>query len=536
MLNDLGPGDWGQSFDVVVVGAGAGGLPAAIAARDEGASVLLVEQNFDIGGRAILSGGAVFLGGGHAYQKKCGVDDSPARIFADWTRTDHPLGRYNDRELLWTMARASVATYDFLVANDVEWELLEEPTRLDRVRGRLRVAQWPNASERIVQAKEGAGLMRPLAASAKRKGVVFLLQHRMRSIIRECPFSGRVSGIVAEEVDRQYEPTGETARIEARHGVIVATGGHGGDVDFRRMFDPRLTEEYQPSGDGWTPRRADGEKAAMAIGASLWGAALQTNEADGQLSKGRIGVRVNYHDAVFTPESPNFFREKASGLTVDDYQNVILVKENGRRFYDETAGIRDYGYFAAAMEWTGDPRKLNGGGPIWAIFDSQAAAREGWTFEPPHVDTKGYFFAADTLEELASRIDNPHQWRPMPPGQLRATVERYNGFVRAGADSDFGKPAPRHAIETPPFYAAWSTPVVHDVYVGLRTNTNAEVVDMNGEVIDGLYAVGESQGGIAQHGIGRAMVFGRIAGLHAGRRASAERMGSAIVEVAGLGA
>jgi succinate dehydrogenase/fumarate reductase flavoprotein subunit len=108
----------------------------------------------------------------------------------------------------------------------------------------------------------------------------------------------------------------------------------------------------------------------------------------------------------------------------------------------------------------------------------------------------------------------------MPGGVLQATVERYNAFVAAGVDADFGKPAPMHKIATPPFYAAWATPILHDSLTGLRTNTNAEVIDIHGEVIPGLYCAGESQGGFAQHGLARCMVFGRIAGRHAAQRNS----------------
>src|SRR5262249_31446149 len=144
--------------------------------------------------------------------------------------------------------------------------------------------------------------------------------------------------------------------------------------------------------------------------------------------------------------APHFFRAKALGLTVKDYQNVILVKENGLRFYNETARDRDYEYFAAALAWTGDPKKMNGGGPIWAIFDSAAVAREKWDVKPPTVDPDGYFFSADTIEELAARIVNEYQWRPMPPAALRATVDRYNSFVDAGKDADFSKPAPVHKM------------------------------------------------------------------------------------------
>src|SRR5262245_23555622 len=76
---------WDREVDVVVIGSGAAGMPAAIAARDQGASVLIVEQNFDVGGMCINSGGLVYLGCGNKYQKEAGVDDSPDRFFAEWT-------------------------------------------------------------------------------------------------------------------------------------------------------------------------------------------------------------------------------------------------------------------------------------------------------------------------------------------------------------------------------------------------------------------------------------------------------------------
>ena len=509
--------EWDRQADVVVIGAGAGGFAAAIAARDQGVSVMLVEQNFDIGGRAILSGGACYLGGGTWLQKEAGIEDSPEAVFYDWTLQDHPMNRYNDREIVKTYVDNCVATFDFLTENGVDWLPLRGASRLDSVPRRPAPRQWPIASEVIVPTQRGSGLMRPLERSARAKGVEILLSHRMTSFVREGPTSGRVLGVTAMEVDEWYEPTGRTVAIEARNGVIFATGGHSSNVNFRRIFDPRLTEEYQVHGDGWTPQNADGELAAMAIGASLWGSANQTNESDGQLSKGRLATRSNYHGLAFTPDAPNFFREKATGLRVRDWQNLILVKETGRRFYDETAGIRDYQYFFAAMQWTGDPNKLNGGGPIWAIFDADGVEREGWDVEPPYVDPDGYFFKADTLEQLAASIKSKYQWRPMPGATLRETVERYNSFVDLGVDEDFQKPRPMHKIQRPPFYAAWGTPCVHDTYAGIRMNTRAQVMDTTGEVIPGLYVAGESSGGFGQHGLGRAFVYGRIAGMDAAR-------------------
>jgi succinate dehydrogenase/fumarate reductase flavoprotein subunit len=103
----------------------------------------------------------------------------------------------------------------------------------------------------------------------------------------------------------------------------------------------------------------------------------------------------------------------------------------------------------------------------------------------------------------------------MPAEALVKTVERYNSFVDSGVDADFNKPTPRYKIAKPPFYAAWHTPAIHDSYTGIRINTSAQVLDLHGRPIPGLYACGDSAGGFGQHGICRASTFGRLAGWHA---------------------
>ncbi len=113
-----------------------------------------------------------------------------------------------------------------------------------------------------------------------------------------------------------------------------------------------------------------------------------------------------------------------------------------------------------------------------------------------------------------------YQRVPMPSANLEATVARYNSFVDKGADEDFDKPAPKYKIAKPPFYAAWSTPVVHDSRAGLRINANCQVVDFNGEVIPNLYCGGETTGGFSMHGLARCLCQGTIAG----HRAHAEKV------------
>src|SRR5262249_61143705 len=103
----------------------------------------------------------------------------------------------------------------------------------------------------------------------------------------------------------------------------------------------------------------------------------------------------------------------------------------------------------------------------------------------------------------------------VPPKNPEKPAGAHNGSVAAGRDWDFGKPRPLHTIAKPPFYAAWCTPVLHDTRAGLRINGKMQVVDMNGEVIPGLYCGGESAGGFSMHGLARCTSQGFVAGRYA---------------------
>src|ERR1700761_7251774 len=548
--------------DIVVIGSGATGLPAAIAARETGASVILVEAEPHMGGHAIVSGGNVPLGGGTAAQKKYGIEDSADLLFRDLTDwsvvqpNGFPDYRYNDREIIRAFADNNVAAYDWLLAHGVTFA-----DKAPDERGGISVGNsvpremhcvpidWPVAHTGEPVAPElrttysiGAGLMYPLIEAAQRCGVQILLEHRMTAIHREGGQAGRVTGIEVEHAGARFA-------IHARKAVIVGTGGSTGNVNFRRMFDPRLTEEYCGlAGMPWSDQDASGEIAAMTIGAALWGLFNQTSEHGYGITKAaHIGCQYGYQHLSWKPDSKVFEKARATGLQVTDWQNVILVNMIGQRFYDETGiaftannydRIKDYvansylnarniaynpnNFLNAAMAGIGDGH--NGGGPIWAIFDAAAVERQKWTPEPPFVDiAEGFFFTAGTIGELAARIRMQYQRVPMPPAAVEATVARYNSFVDAGEDKDFGKPTPRHKIATPPFYAAWSTPVLHDTRAGLRINAQCQVIDMRGQLIPGLYCGGESAGGFSEHGLARCIVQGLIAARHAVTECASER-------------
>lgn len=546
------PAHWDKEADVVVIGAGATGLPAAIQAAEGGASVILIEANTDVGGHAILSGGNVALGGGTSRQKKYGVVDSPDLLFSDltdWSVVEpngFPDYRYNDKEIIRAFADESAKTYEWLVDHGVTFVDKAPDTLGGHACGNSAPREshsapmafplvqngGPMPPDKAATTSSGVGLIRPLEASARKLGVQILLQHKMTGIVRDNPTSGKVLGISATT-------QGKTVNIRARKGVIIGSGGHSSNVNFRRIFDPRLTEEYQVAGEPYSFQDGSGEIAAMSVGASLWGAFNQTGEFGQNITKaGWIGCQYGYVNLSWQPDSPIFAKARATGILVRNYQNVILVNIAGLRFYDEMQGqfpannynsIKPYvphnyinaanlkyepsNFINAALAGTGDTTP--GGGPIWAIFDAEAVNREGWKVTPPYVDTTEYFFSADTIPALAEKIVNKFQKKPMPPNALQETVTRYNSFVDAGKDADFAKPSPKYKIQTPPFYAAWATPVIHDTRSGLRINAKCQVMDMNGEVIPGLYCGGESAGGFSLHGLARCAVQGRIAGRNA---------------------
>jgi hypothetical protein len=550
---------WHQEADVVVIGSGASGLPASIIAKENGASVILVEANQDIGGHAAVCTGNIPLGGGTAAQKAAGIVDSPDILFrdlCDWSAVGANGAaeyRFNDRDIIRAFADNNVFAFDFLVAHGLIWTK-PTPDYVGMTQAGKSAPRAMHAAilqyERIQTGKAeplevgkttagGIGIVRPLEAAARKVGVQILLQHRMTGLIRENDNTGRVVGITVEA-------KGAKLNIRARKGVIVATGGSTANVEFRRIFDPRLTEEYcSNAGEPYTSQDASGEIAAMDVGASLWGTANQTAEYGAHISKpGYIGCQHGYPaiSPQWQPTSKYFHLVRAVGLQTRNYQNVICVNQVGVRFYDETKGAfgnaaarfdpdqnykpnnwRDaaktkwdpMGYLPASMGLNGGTGP--GGGPIWALFDAAAVQRENWTIAPPWVDREaGFFFSADTIAELAAALSkNKYMKKPMSGQALQETVARYNSFVDAGADADFDRPAPRYKIETPPFYAAWATPVTHDTRAGLRVNANFQVQDLRGRVIPGLYCAGESAGGFGEHGIARCVVGGLIAGRHA---------------------
>ena len=555
---DAGDVAWDYEADVVVLGAGGAGLPAGLRCLDEGLTVIFVDANYDVGGRAALSGGNLHSGCGTEIQKRYGIEDSPDQYYIDHTTNQTGQSIYNDRDYVRSVADHMVEAYEYIqdkgvIVRDVEpikqgddytqggtdpetvprWTFTDQATE-----------DWVSYADYLSPSQDGAlidrcgiGLTRPLERSAREAGAQFLMNYHMDKIYREGNLSGRVLGVQAHYSptilpgeteplaplspfsDGNIEETKETVNVKANKAVIICTGGSSGNVYFRTMIDPRRTVEYDcTSGDPFCPKDASGEIAAMAIGACLGDVANQVVDDSFLTKAAMIGTQYTDSFATVYPTSPLFKLSRATGLRVYDWSNLLQVNMLGERFANEADGSTEWNKAAFASVLTVDPddgELHRYGGPIWTIFDAKAVEREEWAIDDTTVDrADGRFFEADTLEELAGKIVNKYYEQiEMDPATLVATVERYNELAEAGTDEDFGTEGMIETIDTPPFYAAWSTPGFHDTTTGLRVNRKMQVMDLFGEVIPGLYCAGESSGGQRIHGLGRVVTSGYIAGL-----------------------
>ena len=629
---------WDYEADIVIAGGGCAGLTAAIRARDLGASVLVVDQNFDLGGRMLHSAARLSLGGGDPVQQRDmkgesdreglvtvapiedpeEVDDNIELLFrdiTDWSVVDPKAQspyRYNERELARAWAENCPATRQFLIDNYV---------RFSRVSGthgggglsRARLAtcflmlgdktdikagtitaedagvadpertsafapvQMNNASRSVGPnaVANGAALSRSLEFSAREKGVEFMLHRRFDEIVRENPFSGRVLGITAHYSPRQHPETGElmqsywqngniderqeTVNIRARQAVILASGGHAGNPEVRSMFYPALREPaFSASGQallGPMGQDASALIAGLRVGANLAGMQQNVSYSTTFHISTRLGTRDAYTGMM--PGHPTFGFRGSAGFNVGNagFEEFIAVNQVGKRFFNEVRlparpGTNGYpgdrgapgrGLAHTPLDWRNCRKEwvremynydhgldaalaLNEGseppdyysGPLWAVFDQAAVERNGWELRYPYVSDNGYFFRADTIEDLAEKIYAGHEFQRVPLSYLAETVATWNGYVEAGADPEFEREAeaPMSPIMTPPFYALSIMVIWHDSYGGLRVNGRQQVVDMQGQVIPGLYAGGEAVGGFNKHGLGKGHVHGYIAGTH----------------------
>ena len=553
------PATWDYEYDIVVCGAGGAGLLAALKANDEGCKVICIDANFEMGGHAALSHGLTHSGGGNSWQQQWGIEDSPEQVYLDHTNPVPADSRFNDRAIVREYANRSVECFEWMLSKGMKM-VDQEPsmyktyledggTDCETVARKAPAdpSGYVNLTNGQVNEGElnGIGVTRPFEETALAEGVDFMYNRHMDALIQDD--EGRVIGVRASYTPRFLKDGTQLAGLhadqalvddtpeltfKANKAVILATGGGMSNVEYRTMFDPRWTEEYDGvAGEPFSYADASGEIAGMAIGAGLGSTANWTVQCKWPFAAAiGAGCRYGYKNLRWTEGSPVWEFAGAKGLYLYNFDGAIQVNMLGKRFYDEDAqngfysdGDGMWDYFAACFgsvildEGTPEARRV--GGPLWTIFDADYAKSEGFTCTYPDVDIEnGYFFSGDTIEELAAAIVNKYyEDYPMDPEVLVATVKRYNELVDKGEDEDFGKASDlmTKKIETGPFYAAWSTPVPHDTLTGLRTDAHRQVLTVMGEPIPGLFACGECAGGMHTHGLGKVQTAGYIAGLYA---------------------
>jgi hypothetical protein len=636
--------EWHYEVDVVVCGGGCAGLTAAIRARDLGAEVLVVDQNFDLGGRMLHSGAFVSLGGGDPLQLRdmqgasdkegfvtampveepAELDDNVELLFkdiTDWSIVDSGGGapyRYNEREMVRAWAENCGPTRQFLIDNYVRFGRIngthvgggisrarganaflmlgdktdikagtvtaEDAGVVDRERSSAFAPVQMTNSDRTVSpgaVANGAALARSIEFSAREKGVQIMLHRHFDELVREQPFAGRIVGIRAHYSPRLHPDTGErmvsywqngnvderreVINIRARKAVVLASGGHAGNPQVRSMFYPALREPAFPT-SGLSLQGPHGQDASAMIAGLRVGAALTGMQQNPTGLTYHISTRLGTRDAYTTmmPGHPTFGLRGSAGVNAGTagFEEFIAVNQVGKRFFNEVRlsgrpgggqypgrGIvpnpglahKPYDWHNCAEEWLRTTYSYNHGldaalamnegsepphyysGPLWAIFDEDTVARTGWQLRFPYVADNGYYFKADTIAELAAKIEAGHEFQRVPLKYLTETVQSWNGYVDAGKDPDFERETEgeMHRIARAPFHALAIMVIWHDSFGGLRCNGKQQVVDMQGEVIPGLYAGGEAVGGFSKHGLGKGHVHGFIAGTNAAAEPSA---------------
>jgi fumarate reductase flavoprotein subunit len=452
-----------HTFDLVVLGSGIAGQVTAVTAVEAGLSVAMVEKATTIGGSSAMSGGW-FAFCGTDEQAEAGVVDSPELFRSDLLE----LGRHlNDPALLDAYLERQAETYRWLKSKGVVVREIE-----------ISSGQSARRSHNTEITQVLADLHDTFTAAGGRT----FTEHRGTTLCRDD--SGRVTTVVVSS------PNGQKA-FHGRSGVVLATGGFSRGTEMLKIFAP---DQLAAIPYGGRANTGDGLRMAWRLGAGL---------ADMSFVSGTYGSH---------PDTGEEFHE----LLTAYYMGAVIVNRHGHRFVDESLDYKTLG-----REVLHQPDGLG-----FEIFDSQVRAQSHRGVPLKDMDTLeelGHLHRAGTWAELAAIAG-------IDPEGLDATLTRYNAAVRGESSDEIGRTSLCNGvgallpIDEPPFYAYPAKSLMTTTYCGLTITPHAEVVDVDGEVIDGLFAVGEVTGDF--HGaaymtgtsLGKGAVFGRIAAERAAER------------------
>lgn len=556
-----------REYDVVVVGSGAAGMTAALAAAHHGLRAVLIEKAAHYGGSTARSGGGVWIPGNKALQASGRPDDrEEARRYLHSI-----IGDVVPKEKIDTYIDRGAEAFDFVLDHSplrmtwvpgysdyhpeapgglgsgrscepkpfdlkvlgAEAAKLEPPyakaplnvvvMQTDFVRLNL-IRRHPKGMMRAMRVgartylakftgKHIVGMGQAIIA-AMRKGLMdanvpVLLDTPLTKLITD---GDRVVGVEAT-VD------GEPTIFKARYGVVLGTGGFEHNAEMREQYQRKpITTEWTT---GAAANTGDGIRAGMEVG-------------------GDIGFMEDawWGPTIFKGGKPWF------ALAERNLPGAIMVNADGKRFGNESAPYVEAVHTMYGGKWgQGDGPGENI--PAWLVFDQRyrnryifAGLQQGQRFPSRWMENDN-IVKADTLEELAQRLG-------VPADNLAATVARFNAFAEKGVDEDFGrgkshydryygdptvKPNPcLAALVQGPFYAAKIVPGDLGTKGGLVTDTAARVLRADGSVIEGLYAAGNSSTPVMGHTyagpgatIGPALTFGYLAVMDIVEKAREEK-------------
>ena len=439
-----------MTTDVVVVGGGAAGMAAAVRLEQLGKNVILLEKASFLGGAISVSGGNQVVMGSKLQAEAGVTDDTVESMVEDFMKNGANL---NVPELINLYAENVGATTDWLnedcgIAFDMEGGLHQ-------------LGEYSHNRE-LAYVGGGAGFATSMREAVEKSGATVLLSTRAQSLNVE---DGKVTGVTAQANE------GTTYVITAEN-VILATGGYGAS-------DTLLSDElasalyYGPAtstGDGVIMATADGINAATRL----------------------MEYGKRYPNGVEV--SKGIAKSTIAGNITGWTMSAILVNAEGERVVNEKASNRTI--LEAELQQTGSELFLLMDSETFNVWKTKLAAA-GLTEETidgyvaANGTTTPVFAHGDTLEEAAAAAGVNGE-------NLVKTVERYNGFVAAGNDEDFGRSADymKMAIGDGPYYLVEQKPRFATTMGGLVVNTSLQVENTEGNVIPGLYAAGEVVGGV----------------------------------------
>ncbi|HOA20743.1 MAG TPA: flavocytochrome c [Sedimentibacter sp.] len=451
-----------KEVDVVVIGGGGAGLAAAVSAHENGASVLLLEKMPKVGGNTIISG-AAYNCVDPIRQAAAGIEDSVDKHFQQTYEGGDKVG---NPELIRVLVENAYPTLQWLEGLGMEFT-----DYVFTVLGGL----WPRAHRPAMPLGTGyiATYMNYIENNSSDMEV--MLNTQAKHILLE---DGKAVGVSAEG------PDGPVI-VRANKGVVIATGGFSKNVELRNKYNKTwgdLTNALSTNHPGAT---GDGIIMAEEIGANF------------------VGMEYIQLLPLGDPETGSL-----AGNIEQAVENRIFVNKDGNRFVDE-GGRRDdmtKALFEQRDEF------------LWIILDSHnyptGDTKNNFNETIDELVAAGRAYKADTLEDLAAQIG-------VNADNLVAAVEDFNAHVESKEPDEFGRTLYQWKMDTPPYYAGARKPTVHHTMGGIEINTEAQVIDTQGNIIPGLYAAGEVTGGI--HGSNRLggnaladiNTFGRIAGRNA---------------------